>query len=153
MNVLVDTSVWFSAFRKQGSSDQAAVAKLFLLLEEGENIAVTGTILQEILQGFRGAVARRKVSEQLEAVPLLSLERSDFEAAAAIHRTCASKGIAASTVDCQIAQAAIRHGHLLLTADRDFEHIAKHASLKLSASARHSTSVPFRIVHRSAIFS
>jgi predicted nucleic acid-binding protein len=132
VRVLVDTSVWSYAFRKAGPADHPAVKKLSLLLEEGEDIALTGTILQEILQAFRHAATRRTVSEHLEAVPIIPLDRDDYVAAAALHRRCAAKGIAASTVDCQIAQAAIKAGYLLLTADEDFKFIARHTSLKLA---------------------
>ena len=132
MKVLIDTSVWSYAFRKGGPSDHPTVKKLTVLLNEGENIAVTGTILQEILQAFRRNAALKTVAEYLDAVPLLTLEREDYIEAAAIHRKCASKGVSASTTDCQIAQAAIRHGYLLLTADKDFVYIAHHCSLKLA---------------------
>jgi predicted nucleic acid-binding protein len=87
-------------------------------------------MLQEILQAFRRSTALKTVAEHLEAVPLPFLGRGDYVEAAAIHRKCASKGIFASTTDCQIAQAAIRHGYLLLTADKDFVHIARHSALK-----------------------
>ena len=132
MRVLVDTSVWSLSLRKKGPADHPAVGKLFVLLDEGEDVAVTGTILQEVLQAFRHAATARRVARYLEALPLLGLSRSGYVDAAALRRKCASKGVAASTVDCQIAQTAIHHGYLLLTADRDFERISSHTALKLA---------------------
>jgi predicted nucleic acid-binding protein len=94
--------------------------------------SILGTILQEILQAFKNKTVLKRVTEHLDAVPLLTLDRDGYKAAAAIHRKCASKGITASTVDCQIAEAAIRNNCLLLTADKDFESIAKHTDLRLA---------------------
>ena len=131
MRVLVDTSVWSLALRKKGPANHPGVEKLSLLLNEGEDIFITGTILQEILQAFRDARTLKTVVSHLDPIPLLPLDRTDFVEAAAIHRQCASNGITTSTTDCQIAEAAIRHDCLLLTADRDFLSIARHTDLKL----------------------
>ena len=53
MNVLVDTSVWSLLFRKTGPADHPGVRKLVKLLEAEGDVALTGVILQEILQAFR----------------------------------------------------------------------------------------------------
>jgi predicted nucleic acid-binding protein len=95
------------------------------------DVVLTGLILQEVLQGFRGNEAFRKVEQRLEAFPLLQLDRADYVAAARVRRTCAAVGIATSTGDCQIAAAAIGHRCQLFTLDRDFEAIAGHTSLRL----------------------
>lgn len=131
MKVLVDTSVWSHALRKGGPADHPAVTKLSTLLSRNEELVVTGLILQEILQAFRDEATFRKITKHLEPFPLLSLDRTDCVAAARLHRRCASHGIAASTVDCQIATAAINHDCLLLTADVHFERIAAHSDLRL----------------------
>ena len=132
MNVLVDTSVWSLLFRKAGPADHPDVRKLVTLLEAEEDVALTGVILQEILQAFRSPAVASKVARSLEPVPLLPLDRRVFVEAAALKRRCASRGISTSTVDCQIAQAAIAHDCWLLTADRDFERIAAVSTLKLA---------------------
>ncbi|MDJ0763859.1 MAG: PIN domain nuclease [Myxococcota bacterium] len=132
MKVLVDTSVWSLSLRKKGPADHPAVKKLAALLDEGEEVAITGTILQEMLQAFRNSGTAQRMGRYFEAIPILPLGRSEYTAAAAIHRKCAANGIAASTIDCQIAEAAIHHGYTLLTADRDFDRVARHTSLKLA---------------------
>ena len=45
---------------------------------------------------------------------------------------CTSKGIAATTADCQIASAALEHDCYLLTADKDFERIARISPIRLA---------------------
>ncbi len=132
MRVLVDTSVWSLALRRHGPTDHAAVEKLVAMLQSGEDVFLTGLILQEILQAFRSDASFRKVARHLDPFPLLELERPDFTAAAALHRRCAARGVSTSTADCQIATAAIRHDCLLLSADKDFERIARLSDLRLA---------------------
>jgi len=132
VRVLVDTSVWSLALRKDRPADHPAVKKLSTLLEDKEDVHLIGLILQEILQAFRSERVFGKVAEYLEPVPLLHFQRDDYVAAARLHRVCAAKGVSATTADCQVATAAIRHDCLLLTSDRDFELIARHSSLKLA---------------------
>lgn len=132
MRALVDTSVWSLAFRKRGPAAHPAVEKLNLLLSEGEDVFLCGVVLQEILQAFRSDSAFRRVEKLLEPFELLDVQRCDHIEAARLHRTCASSGVTAGTVDCLIAQLAIRHDCQLLTTDHDFEHMAPLCELKLA---------------------
>ena len=132
MNVLVDTSVWSLFFRKSGPADHPAVEKLVSLVEENQDVTLTGVVLQEVLQAFRTDEAAEQVSDQRSVFSLLELRREDFQAAAKLHRRCRANGITAGTVDCQIAVAAINHDAALLTTDRDFEHIADLSDLRLT---------------------
>ena len=131
MKVLVDTSVWSLAFRKKGPEKHPAVRKLSVLIEGNQGICLTGIILQEILQAFRNEKSARKMESDLEPVPLLQLSRKDYVEAARLRRKCASRGIAVTTADCQIAQAAVANDCSLLTADKDFERISRMSNLRL----------------------
>lgn len=131
MKILVDTSVWSLALRKRGPAEHPAVHKLARLLEEGEGVALTPLLLQEVLQGFRDEVAFRRLVSYFEPFELLGMDRDQAIAAARLHRLCASRGIAASTADCSIAASAILEGCPLLTTDRDFQHIAAISALEL----------------------
>jgi hypothetical protein len=130
MRVLIDTSVWSLSLRRGGPAKHPTVEKLSALLMSGEDVCLTGLILQEILQAFRSDAAFRQVARRLQPFPLLDLSRADTVAAASLHRRCAGKGVRVSTADCQIATAAIRHRCLLLSADTDFERIARHSDLR-----------------------
>jgi len=131
MTVLVDTSVWSLALRKDGPADHPAVKKLQSFLLDTQNIVLIGIILQEILQGFKHEGTFTKVTTYLDAFPLLSLNRSDFVAAAKLRRQAASQGLILSTPDCQIAAAAIQHHCTLLTTDKDFSNLAQLVPLQL----------------------
>ena len=131
MKVLVDTSVWSLALRKRGPAAHAQVAKLTQLIERRDELAITGTILQEVLQTFRDDAAVTKVAARLQPLAFLSLDRLAFVEAARLHRLCAARGNPVTTTDCQIATAAVRYRCPLLTADSDFERIARVCDLVL----------------------
>jgi hypothetical protein len=97
----------------------------------GQRIELMGVILQEVLQGIRSASDFARVKSHLDSFRLIAIDREDYVAAAQLMKHCRSNGIQASTIDFQIAAACIRHGCLLLTTDRDFQHIATHSSLQL----------------------
>jgi predicted nucleic acid-binding protein len=129
--VLVDTSVWSAALRQHASeSEPEAVVRLRSLVDRGD-VVLSGLVLQEVLQGFKQDAQFKRARLVLAAFPLLQLDRTHYVAAAALRRTCAARGVAASTVDCQIAASAIGHRCALLTTDADFVRIAEHSPLKL----------------------
>ena len=131
MRVLVDTSVWSLALRRDGTAGRAEVDRLHEHISRGDTVCLTGAILQEVLQGFHGAARTLKLERELEPFPLLELGREDYVFAARIRNTCRSQGVQVGTVDAQIAAAALRHQVPLLTADQDFARIAGRFPLKL----------------------
>ena len=133
MNILVDTSVWSLALRRDNPPDCKPVSRLRAALKDGENVFTTGLILQELLQGFKGPKARQRIIENFAPLPLIVPERKDHINAADLKVKLRQKGIQAGTIDVLLAQLCLRHGLSLLSADRDFVHIAKHVPLALIA--------------------
>lgn len=133
MNILVDTSVWSLALRRDYPPDCKAVFRLRAALKDGENVFTTGLILQELLQGFKGPKARQRIIEDFAPLPLIVPERRDHIDAADLKVKLRQKGIQAGTIDVLLAQLCLRHGLSLLSTDRDFVHIAKHVPLALIA--------------------
>jgi predicted nucleic acid-binding protein len=133
VNILVDTSVWSLALRRDSPPDCKAVSRLRAALKDGENVFTTGLILQELLQGFKGPKARQKIIEGFAPLPLIVPERRDHIDAADLKVKLGQKRIQAGTIDVLLAQLCLRHGLSLLSADRDFVHIAKHVPLALIA--------------------
>ena len=131
MSLFVDTSVWSLAFRRDPPASCAHVAKLTRAFEQGDTVLTSGLVLQELLQGFSGPKSRMLILEHFSAVPLLAPDRDDHIEAAALRNHCRSVGVQAGTIDALIAQLCIRHSLTLLSADRDFENIAKHTELKV----------------------
>ena len=131
MNVLVDTSVWSIALRRDQPSPGRELEALRAAIERGE-VCLLGVVLQEVLQGFTSLERTRRLVEDLAAFPLLSLHRGDYVYAAEIRNKSRAKGLAISTINAQIAAAAINHRCALLTLDRDFAGVARHFPLQLA---------------------
>lgn len=131
MTLLVDTSVWSLAFRRDARGDVAEVDALRKALQAGETVVTTGLILQELLQGFSGPRDRAQIVDRFSALPLISPDREDHIEAASLRNACRRAGVQVGTIDAILAQLCIRHELMLLTTDRDFFGIAKHGSLRL----------------------
>ena len=61
MSLLVDTSVWSLAFRRDVRSSAPEVDALRAAIDGGDAIVSTGLILQELLQGFAGPRSRKDI--------------------------------------------------------------------------------------------
>lgn len=131
MTLLVDTSVWSLALRRDGVAAEPQVRHLKDALLGSEVVVTTGLILQELLQGFSGPRARAQIIDRFAALPLLQPDRQDHVDAAALRTTCRKAGVQIGTIDALLAQLCIRHELTLLTTDRDFTHAARHCPLRV----------------------
>ena len=131
MSLLVDTSVWSLALRRDAPPDLPEVQALAEALAGSDAVVTTGLVLQELLQGFAGPQAAASIVERFSALALVQPDRDDHVAAAALRNTYRRAGVQLGTVDAWIAQLCIRHGLTLLTTDQDFTHAAKHSELKV----------------------
>lgn len=131
MRVVVDTSVWSLALRRNPPISHSKVDRLKSLIESGEDILLLGVVLTEVLQGVRDKKFFESLKKALAVYPLLELSREDYVYAAEVRNLCLSKGIQAATVDFIISSAVIRHQASLLTTDVDFSRIASVVPLKL----------------------
>jgi predicted nucleic acid-binding protein len=131
VTLLVDTSVWSLAFRRDTASLSPQVAALQAALGGGESIVTTGVILQELLQGFSGARAHQELIQRFAALPLIVPDRSDYIDAANLRNLCRRGGVQLGTIDALLAQLCIRHELTMLTTDGDFSLAAEHCALKV----------------------
>ena len=131
MTLFVDTSVWSLAFRRNVPAASPEVDALMIALESGQEIATTGLVLQELLQGFVGPRAREQIVESFSALPLLSPDRGDHIEAAELRNRCRRAGVQIGTIDAILAQLCLRHSLTMLTTDKDFHALAKHAPLRI----------------------
>lgn len=130
MNLLVDTSVWSLAFRRDDSGHAPPVRALIRAIETGQSIYSTGLVLQELLQGFSGPKARSQILDRFSGLPFLVPSRDNHIGAAELRNKCRRAGVQIHTIDALLAQLCIAHDLLMLSTDRDFEEIAKHSELK-----------------------
>jgi predicted nucleic acid-binding protein len=131
VTLLVDTSVWSLAFRRDKASSGAEIVALRQALDGGEIIVTTGLILQELLQGFVGPRARDDIIERFAALPFLNPDRQDHIEAAELRNRCRRSGLQIGTIDALLAQLCIRNALTLLTMDKDFLQIASRFPLRL----------------------
>lgn len=132
MSILVDTSVWSLALRRDKPSSSKEVKKLVSALESGVEVYVTGIILQELLQGFSGASAQDAIVQRFSAMPFVVPETRDHIEAAQIRNRCRRRGVQVGTIDALIAQLSIRYELELLTTDKDFRHMAKTVEIRFA---------------------
>lgn len=119
--ILVDTSVWIDWFKR---GTRPATLRLDRLIDE-DDIVLAGVVVQELLQGARGAQQLATLRAHFDALPVLLPSKATFADAGALYARCRWAGITPrSPHDCLIAQTAIERGVALLHDDRDFELIA-----------------------------
>jgi predicted nucleic acid-binding protein len=133
VTLLVDTSVWSLALRRDAEATEPEVQQLKDALLGADVVVTTGLVLQELLQGFSGAKASVQIIERFAALPLLQPDREDHIAAAELRNTCRRAGIQVGTIDAVLAQLCIRHDLTLLTTDNDFKLAARHCALRVWA--------------------
>lgn len=121
--LLLDSSVWIDAQR--GIS--TAATQFVAARDEHEEIATTGVIFQEVLQGIREPAEYERMRQVLwSALVLEPRELSTYDVAAQLYRAARAAGFAIRKPnDCLIAAIALEHGALLVHNDRDFLHLAE----------------------------
>ena len=130
MNIVIDTSVWSLALRRQPSSRASEALELAHLVREGR-AAILGPVRQELLSGVRGEQQYEALRRHLRAFPDIALEAEDYEEAASFFTRCRAKGVQGSNTDFLICAVAARRRFGILTADTDFLHFAKVLPIEL----------------------
>lgn len=133
MTLLVDTSVWSLALRRDASTAEPEVLQLKDAMMGADVVVTTGLVLQELLQGFSGPKSRAQIIERFAALPLLQPDREDHVAAAEIRNTCRRAGVQIGTIDALLAQLCVRHDLTLLSTDNEFKLAAPHCALRVWA--------------------
>jgi predicted nucleic acid-binding protein len=130
LSLFVDTSVWSLAVRRDAPSGPF-VAELARAVNAGDQIVITGLVLQEILQGVSGPRQRDQILARFASLLLLQPGWNDHLNAADLFNRCRRAGVQIDTVDALFAQLCLRYDLTMLTADRDFHHMARHCALKI----------------------
>jgi predicted nucleic acid-binding protein len=118
MSVIVDTSVWSLALRRNTPNSEI-VDRLSTLITEDEAV-IFGAIRQEILSGLRTAEQFTRLRDYLRAFPDIAIVQDDYETAAEFFNTCRRNGIQGSNTDFLICAVAYRRNDSILTTDQDF---------------------------------
>lgn len=121
--LLIDSSVWID--RSRGAETDAT--RYVEMREDHEEVALTGVIYQEVLQGARSDRGFEALRDMLSAMLLLEpREWSTYEIAATLYRRARQAGFTIRKPnDCLIAAVALEHGALLVHNDKDFNALAQ----------------------------
>lgn len=128
--ILVDTSVWIDFLRGIDSPERRVLHRL---LDDEGDLALTGVILTEVLQGIRRERDFRRVKESLLEFPLHDpLGPATWLGAAEIYRACRRRGrTVRKTIDCLIAAVCLENDLMLLHRDGDFDAIERCTGLRV----------------------
>jgi len=119
MRVLIDTSVWSLALRRNQPADSPVVTELVELIREVRGQMI-GPVRQELLSGIKNQVQFQKLRNHLRAFPDLEITTRDYETAADFFNLCRAKGIQGSNTDFLICAVAARYNIPIFTTDEDF---------------------------------
>jgi len=128
--ILVDTSVWSLALRRNQPVESAHTAHFRQALADGD-VVLTGVVLQELLQGLAPGPTKDRLVGELGKLSLIVPTRNDHVLAAEFFTVCRKQGVQFATVDALIAAICVERGLPLLTVDRDFAHAADWIGLTL----------------------
>lgn len=134
MKVLVDTSIWSMALRRQPQNlapwQQDAVRELSGLIQDGR-VVLAGAVRQELLSGVAVSSKFQALASSLRAFPDDPVTLAEWERAAVISNACRAKGIAGSAIDFLLCAIAAERGLELFTADADFGRCREAAGIRL----------------------
>jgi len=117
--VLIDTNIWSTFFRRNKPEDQQLRANLEMLMQENR-ISMIGPIRQEILTGIKDYNKYLILKEYLQAFEDEPVTTESYEYAAKIANECMKNGIAISSIDAIIVAVIVLHGFEIYTNDQDF---------------------------------
>jgi len=127
--ILIDTSAWIEFLRDTGSPICQRVDDLL-----ATEIATCEVVRMEVLAGARDEQHLQQLRRLLARASALPTEPVDYDAAAALYRTCRQRGhTVRKLIDCLIAAVAIRSNVPVLHMDADFDILAQHTSLQVDA--------------------
>lgn len=130
MKVIVDTSVWSHAFRRDYLVDAPEALELRRLIKDFR-ATIIGPIRQEILSGIPNAKQFTTLRGLMSAFVDEPLVVEDYERAASFFNRCRAKGIQGSHVDFLICSVAASRTRPIFSTDKDFEAYAKVLPIKL----------------------
>jgi len=130
MKVIVDTSVWSLALRRDKQEFSAPLKELRHMIHD-HRVQMIGPIRQEILSGIRSESQFKKLQKHLGSFPDLPVLTEDYVTAAKYFNRCRSKGIQGSNTDFLICAMAVRNKFSIYTTDKDFDLFSKHIDIVL----------------------
>ena len=128
MKVLVDTSVWSLALRR---NEQSEISRKLEDLILSSLVVMIGPIRQEVLSGISNENTFLKLKAKLKPFKDSIITTQDYETAAQFYNTCRKNGVQGSHIDFLICAVAHNNDLLIFTTDNDFDYFSKYLPIKL----------------------
>ncbi|MFZ5875803.1 MAG: type II toxin-antitoxin system VapC family toxin [Nitrospirota bacterium] len=119
--VIADTSVWIEFFNRPQSVEKRNLD----LLIDGDEVALIGVVLAELLQGCRAAKDRHEVTEAMLALPYIELTQTTWIRTGDLSSDLLRRGLTVPIPDLIIAAVALEHDCQVYSRDRHFQHIPR----------------------------
>lgn len=119
MKVIVDTSVWSLALRRNEPDENAYIIELKELIKE-VRAQLIGPIRQELLNGIKSKKQFNLLKNHLRVFEGPEIQTVDYELASEYFNTARKSGIQGSNTDFLICAVSKRNKMPILTSDKDF---------------------------------
>ena len=128
MMVLVDTSVWSFALRRENRN--LSPARLSELITSF-SVVMIGPVRQELLTGIANEEKFTDLKNKLRAFDDFPVTTNDYETAAHFKNICRKNGVQGSNTDFLICAVSYNNGFSIYTYDNDFYGYSKHLPIEL----------------------
>ncbi|MFZ2404905.1 MAG: PIN domain-containing protein [Methylobacter sp.] len=118
--VLVDTCAWIDFLRYQ----EGELGNQVAVLIENNQVAMTGVIIAELLQGVKTEKQQQQINLLINSVTSFPTQEIDWVNAGLLLQELRSRGITLPLTDALIAVIAQRYQAKVLTIDKHFDHLA-----------------------------
>lgn len=118
MSILIDTSAWVEALRKDGNPSIQSQVKHVLLSGEAATCAM---IMLELWNGARGEYERSQLKRLADSLTFLSIDEAVWRESWHLAQTCRTNGLTIPSTDLLIIAAALSHGAEIIHFDRHFD--------------------------------
>jgi len=125
--VIIDTSVWLFALKKDFNPEIKKFVEKLLL---NEDVAINGIIKLELLGGARSQKEYTRLKSRLDSLHFIDSDKKLWDESCRLAFSLKRKGISVPYTDIVIAASSILADTLLIHADRHFDLIKKYTKLK-----------------------
>ena len=135
MKVLIDTTVWQLALRRDHPDAAPEVAELHALINQFCAAIIT-PIRQEVLSGISSESQFETLREVLSAFVDEPLETRDFEFAGRFFKRCRARGVQGTHTNFLICAVGFARDIPIFTTDKDFLSYSRVLPIRLHQASR-----------------